>query len=710
MTRSTEPLEFACPHCQSRIQAAPELAGQRIQCSQCQKRLKVPGVASRPASGQASDYAFRQVKQKAKAAHDPEQLRETPLLSDLPDTDDARPQPSAANPPSPAVPARTQSPAPASSGSRTKEEDDANEFELSLPEPGGEKESELPFGLSDLGASVDLFEGLPDRPTRTRAQREEEAKREEAARRAAEPPDPNEMFAVRCPVCDSVLMARYRQIGSHLRCSDCHTDIKVVPPAEARQRRGIAPPKLAGEEKRAVDDALSPLAADPLALEASPSIEHDEYQLEEETSTTPAVPPPPNSTPDSLDQDVDAYFADEAQDDDLGTAKEDDYALEPLDGDQGEPHDALAEDLTSYEFEAAKSSELRSTRASEPEDEYVLGDEPTWGTTPSSPSPSSPAPLAEPAAATGPLPSGGKAGTGDTTSAWSKPASQTDLRPSEYGGEGRTIHQGEDLLPEANEYRPDLNELSLPILLREVRAVLITPSVLLAMFFVALTSFVVASSLTWFERAAVALIEGDGTLVEERITVIIWLLSMLLSAIVGGILAVQLCVFGARIIQATVGREKTPDITSEFGPFEVLSDAIFFVAPFFVASLPALAFAGGLYLITQSVLVFRIATLAALIAFPPLILSVLKNERVYHIVDADLFRSFGTQTSSWRALLSVIGMVIVALSVAIALHGFRSYSLNIVIAPLMAVSLFVYFASIGITAHVVGNQLLKQNS
>lgn len=50
-------LQFTCPHCNRPLQVSQELAGQRIQCQACDKRVKVPGVARK--TGSAEDPSTR---------------------------------------------------------------------------------------------------------------------------------------------------------------------------------------------------------------------------------------------------------------------------------------------------------------------------------------------------------------------------------------------------------------------------------------------------------------------------------------------------------------------------------------------------------------------------------------------------------------------------------------------------------------------------
>ena len=218
------PVRFECPACGGRIKAPPGQAGQKVRCPRCDAEVIAPAAAGAPA---AEPPATPQVPQPSSVLPRAPG-REAPTPPAIPPTPSV-PVP-AATPSSPAdsvppgapatpagPPARTDTPAPKAPVPEVPARPDVTiQAAADVPVSEEPASEELTFPDTPSGAGMP-----PPRP-----------------RKAAPPPveSPEDEFGIACPLCQTRVYVRRRQIGKQTKCPDCHTMIPIKsPPPKAFQ-------------------------------------------------------------------------------------------------------------------------------------------------------------------------------------------------------------------------------------------------------------------------------------------------------------------------------------------------------------------------------------------------------------------------------------------------------------------------------------------
>lgn len=228
------PVSYLCPKCQTKLTASREDAGQRRECPHCGKIVKVPGTAA--SSGRTpADTApsGAPLSRTGGIANIPvvcplcgtrmyatkNQIGQTMVCPDclesvvVPDRSPPKPpppRPTVAPPPPPGSGTAGGSP-PASEA-----EDDPDDYKLS-------DAVELPHHRTIGGVPAELIDRYVLEP---------EAVQPEPPPGAAPVPPAAEpdTFAIKCPVCDTMIQAAAEDIGTKVECPDCFSMVVVQRP------------------------------------------------------------------------------------------------------------------------------------------------------------------------------------------------------------------------------------------------------------------------------------------------------------------------------------------------------------------------------------------------------------------------------------------------------------------------------------------------
>ncbi len=240
-------VSYLCPQCQTRLTARAEDAGQRRECPQCGKQVKVPGVPNRPAgtgAGRAGGTAEAAATPRRGIANiplicplcgtrmyaTPQQVGQTMVCPDCLESvvvPDQAPPPrkrSASSPPStPVGPA-----SPSVTGGDAQDDD-----ELKLSEP-----VELPRHRSVSKQMSELLDEYEHDATSGGQAPSPPASPSPAAPppAAAKRPLPGGEFAAKCPVCDTLIYATAEEIGQERTCPDCFSKVIIQAPRPKPRR------------------------------------------------------------------------------------------------------------------------------------------------------------------------------------------------------------------------------------------------------------------------------------------------------------------------------------------------------------------------------------------------------------------------------------------------------------------------------------------
>ncbi len=239
MTSSGESsVSYLCPQCQTKLTASAEHAGQRGKCPKCGKVVKVPGAHTQTSrAGQASSSGPSAASETGGIANisivcplcgtrmyaTKKQVGQTIVCPDCLESvvvpDRAPPQKPPPQPkPDPSASSATTAPA----ASNASEED---EFRLADP-------VELPRHRSVTSKLADFIDQHV-------AEHEQPQNEDDAAAPPESPTAPiatPRQFAIKCPVCDTMLQATAAEIGTRKECPDCFSPIEVKRPKPKPQR------------------------------------------------------------------------------------------------------------------------------------------------------------------------------------------------------------------------------------------------------------------------------------------------------------------------------------------------------------------------------------------------------------------------------------------------------------------------------------------
>ncbi|MGB7344280.1 MAG: hypothetical protein WBD20_08710 [Pirellulaceae bacterium] len=252
------PQTLQCPKCKKAVTVGDESAGQRVKCPHCQQSFLAPGfaatsnddddwlsldtdVATIPTPAQSSEPAPVPADllsadfddddgDEVEIIDDVEIIDNESVLSKLSDqlkefTAAVEPLPRSGDretsDPFGDLPAMSPAPIP-----NAEEMDVDAEFmipDLPVP-PRGPVSQSLPS--QSLPAQSDPFDDLDgDYPTA-------KAPVADAVEYASE-------YRVKCNICGSILYAKAAQAGKTIKCTDCHSQVKVPPPPKVKQRPKI---------------------------------------------------------------------------------------------------------------------------------------------------------------------------------------------------------------------------------------------------------------------------------------------------------------------------------------------------------------------------------------------------------------------------------------------------------------------------------------
>ncbi len=305
MTSSGESsVSYLCPQCQTKLTANSEDTGQRRQCPQCGKTVKVPGVPSQARSGQqGAESGSATSSSTGGVANIPivcplcgtrmyatkKQVGQTMVCPDCLETvvvPDRSP-PKKTTPRPQAKPTASSTPtAPPVAGSAA-DSPESDEFRLADP-------VELPRHRSVTGALADLID-------------QHVAENEQPAADPKKPPkppavpatDPPRQFAIKCPVCDTMLQATDADIGTRVECPDCFSPIEVKRPRPKPRRVSDVVESNYEDDEFALDapatlDVYKPTkrstSARSIGEEALRKAREQQAQREKETPDLPLAP------------------------------------------------------------------------------------------------------------------------------------------------------------------------------------------------------------------------------------------------------------------------------------------------------------------------------------------------------------------------------------------------------------------------------------
>jgi DNA-directed RNA polymerase subunit M/transcription elongation factor TFIIS len=196
-------INVKCPMCGAMLSVSADRRGDRFTCEKCGGTIKVPGQI---ASGNDDDQWLTLETDAAPA----------PKATGSPRSDLGMPA---------GMP--TRMPGDAFGGF-----DDDDEFRLpdlgDVPtSPLGQSPSTRPApppSLSD--ADLQALSGFADEP-----------EQRPAPMKLVEPKTPaGDSFRLNCPICDSLIYAKFSQVGKRIRCSDCHSPLTVPPPPKVKPK------------------------------------------------------------------------------------------------------------------------------------------------------------------------------------------------------------------------------------------------------------------------------------------------------------------------------------------------------------------------------------------------------------------------------------------------------------------------------------------
>lgn len=232
----TPPVGFVCPHCQHRLPApaVSERQAGRQACPHCGRSVKLPGPSSKPASGTPAPATPPEAAPAVAGIANiavmcpfcgtrmyatPSQIGETMVCPDCLETVAVTGHGSAAQHSPVTKPPATPTPVAPPSPNRGHESSN-DEEDLMLSEP-----VELPARYFVPAEFTELL----DRAAHVAGEGTGEAPAEDGppprARRV--PPD---QFAIKCPVCDTLIYATPDEIGTRKPCPDCYSSVEITPP------------------------------------------------------------------------------------------------------------------------------------------------------------------------------------------------------------------------------------------------------------------------------------------------------------------------------------------------------------------------------------------------------------------------------------------------------------------------------------------------
>lgn len=791
MSSQSDLLEFSCPHCQAIVQASPELAGQRIQCGQCEKRLKVPRRAGMQGRSQGSsgrpyergepkaapreNIASPPLQNDLSATHQGEskQPRAAPSKSPVPEAPSNESDPfgivptqlgdlpeqievesSPVHPNVESEPASSQTASPAKKVAASQSSSDAlletpakspairpetstppestaaivEELSDDLSAVGpalGDSENE--FGLADLKAPVNLFDGDAQQSTHSALAKAAGTDSSNQPPQSVEDDlaDLDSTFALRCPICDSVLYVKLGQVGAKVKCDDCFSMITVTHP---------------GSDKNAK------LAAG--GSQATPTSDDDDYQLSIDDGTDPVaetisaaltgnLPAVPNVTePTRASSDSFGELSLEPLSDEpvsqstTPSSTQSTSGISPVAENDSEAHDDEDEVLVLQDEaetpEATPSREVPapavSARTDPPE---VDEEEPPLGSL----LPEDNEPQAKPDGV-------GAAGTSNAVAerdsnpgsqqaaampdllapmaATPTPSIQQTTSKANAWGQGPVATQSrlDDLTGEPKPH-PDTVEIEEPKKVRLTISVdglatygfgyLAKPSILMSLIIFSVGCFVAFSMMTAFRHYASLSNETDGTAQAGA------RLMALGIGLVSGIVIVagmySFSTLATRLLQATSSDDEEPDLFSDLGPAETLWDFLTFAFPASLAMIPGVMLGTTLVAVVGHPSMWCIAFLPFFLLFPIPAMSALAHANPFKVIHPDVFESLKRFPKSWGPFAGVILISTGVFVIGFALQGLGSFILNFFLALVLVPIMWFYLISLGFTFQVTGNQM-----
>lgn len=275
-------LSFACPKCQKKLKAPPNLAGQKLSCPKCSAPIRVPGVVE----SKNDDDDWLALNKPAEAKKVPETKRSaaekpipseisTPIpaanqnaaldLPDLADLDEFRLAP-------PDAKEQTSShstPQKMPSGKSLFDDDlpDLQPFddptpvtaekpsEPKTPKAGAKGAAAKPsldlpdIALPDLDLSdIPLAPLEPPNPKTSRSKKEkppiltgslEELSLESPALVGSFDIPVDEEFSFPCKLCGSLLCSNRSRVGQNIRCPDCYSEFSIPSPPQKKKQAEV---------------------------------------------------------------------------------------------------------------------------------------------------------------------------------------------------------------------------------------------------------------------------------------------------------------------------------------------------------------------------------------------------------------------------------------------------------------------------------------
>ena len=275
-------LSFACPKCQKKLKAPPNLAGQKLSCPKCSAPIRVPGVVE--SKNDDDDWlalnkpteAKKDQEKKRSAAEKPNPSEISPAtpatiqnaapnLPDLADLDEFRLAP----PDDKEQPSSHSTPEKRPSGKSLFDDDlpDLQPFDDPTP-VSNEKPSppktpmagakgaaaqpslNLPdIALPDLDLSdIPLAPLEPPKPKTSKSKTEkspiltgslEELSLESPALVGSFDSTVDEEFSFPCKLCGSLLCSNHSRVGQTIRCPDCYSEFSIPSPPKKKKNAEV---------------------------------------------------------------------------------------------------------------------------------------------------------------------------------------------------------------------------------------------------------------------------------------------------------------------------------------------------------------------------------------------------------------------------------------------------------------------------------------